>query len=463
MCSARMSFLFTLLAGCGQVLGVGEYTITPNDRLDASTPDAEPFVTNPMDAAPLDAMLPDATLPDPGPQPPAACGSVGVAGPACAACANTLCCTELASCTGNDVCRKTYECYADCAEGDQICRGKCNAAIPYDVPAERALERCLAVRCEKTCQVGCGSLLPLQRAQRFRLRPGCCDAEKAMRADDAAYAWQECQSSCFWPRVDSAPGVDTCGCPTSTPEAKAVAEVLASCAVQVQMPEVDWSCLGSVQWPALPPGGVELRTRVIKLVSNAPLPGVKVRACGGYDGECNDPVSEVGLTDDAGVATLAIERPSLGGLDFYRYLLITGPEIPDTLYYFQAPAPIRQTRWDARAVLTNDLLRQFYEPAEVTRDPELGSIGVLAMDCNPRPAAGVQIVSDKPAAKVLYPRLSAPDKNATTTDETGQALLLNVLPGTVVLSFSLGEKTFAQLPVQVRPGGVTIVVTSPMP
>lgn len=476
MRSVQTSLLLSLLAGCGQILGVDEYHV-PSTALDATTPDAArldagPPGVDPPDAAPeagpLDLGPRDAGPLDAGRHAPnvlVGCGRLLYGEETCGTCMETSCCAEAIACANDPVCASTQGCYSRCASGDSDCRATCNGSIPYDVPAERALERCLVLKCVEPCQVECGGSLPLERARAFRGMPSCCEAERQLWSSGAAYKWQECQRSCFWPQLDSTPGVDACQCLTNNPGAEAPAAALVECAKLSRTPGPDWSCVGHVEWPRLrEPESIQLHVSLIELLTSVAVPDITLSACGGYDA-CATPLSPPVITDAGGKATLTFAQRIPSFPDFYSYLRMVGPKIPETLYHFQSPAPIRQSRWDARSVLPLTTVKGLYDQAGEPQDPTRGSVGVQIWDCNPMPAAGIRVELQE-AARVLYSNeRGGVDPQANATSGTGHALVLNVKPGTVRVTFThvASEQTVATFDVLVRAGAVTIAVTSPTP
>src|SRR5262245_57203755 len=100
-----------LAAGCGEVLGAGDYREAPA-------------------APPRDAGV-EAS--------PTRCGGFDHAEPACATCTDTYCCTAADECSRDPDCRLVTACRAACGH-DETCQSGCSLKVPRSVKSNTAAD-----------------------------------------------------------------------------------------------------------------------------------------------------------------------------------------------------------------------------------------------------------------------------------------------------------------------------------
>ncbi len=203
-------------------------------------------------------------------------------------------------------------------------------------------------------------------------------------------------------------------------------------------PVNDWSCLGHVQWPDASAQRVTLTEPYVNLVTDLPIPGVRVQPCLPLDTTCATPVSEAGVTNDAGLVTLSV--PS--GYDGYL-LSLWDASFPTLVYISppvfqsrtQLPVPLLSTT--AMGVLTAAM--GTVDGAAVTVDPARGQMGLGAYDCAMAKAVGVSfsLSPAAPSSILVYLVGGLPSPTATSTDSDGFAAIVNVPPGTFTVTATL--------------------------
>jgi len=98
-------------------------------------------------------------------------------------------------------------------------------------------------------------------------------------------------------------------------------------------PPLDWSCVGSVVWPAPTEPELTVEFTVTQSLSTVPVAGMTLRACERDDADCASPVFEGTSMNDGVVAgTLP-----LGTTGWTGYLDITGPGFVPMLIFTGRP------------------------------------------------------------------------------------------------------------------------------
>ena len=103
----------------------------------------------------------------------------------------------------------------------------------------------------------------------------------------------------------------------------------------------DWSCLGAVEWPALPgpSSNMQLRYRLVDAFSGAGLPNLDAKLCSGGDPNCTSALTGVARSDSDGVVTFDVSHIPFFAWPF-SYIDVRGAGIPDSLVYI-LPSPTR--------------------------------------------------------------------------------------------------------------------------
>jgi hypothetical protein len=231
----------------------------------------------------------------------------------------------------------------------------------------------------------------------------------------------------------------------------------------------DWTCVGHVTFARPQAGTFTYDITVRLLATGAFVSEVKVEICDAIDAACN-PVAS-GTTDPNGRVSLTFNNSSRtgSGLGNYYYIKATSldaasPVIAPTLAYITTPlvqsgAPLTLEVFSPGLPLVqNDLMMQ--------QDPNLGVMLAFADDCRWDTAPGVQISAAGVDAGAYYGFGTTSGATATATDNSGDAIFMNVPPGPIELTakpLALGGTTSSRVNVGVRAGYVTLVALAPTP
>jgi hypothetical protein len=234
----------------------------------------------------------------------------------------------------------------------------------------------------------------------------------------------------------------------------------------------NWTCVGRVAWPP-----AKALTRALTVHLDPEDAGLTVKLCDGLDVNCANPVGDqIGTTDATGSVTLIDSSPTTSngqnyGLDGYLDLAppATSPqEILPTLVYWNFPLSEPDADLVTKIpVFMPGELDAISNAAGVTRDPSLGIIGLVALDCLGVMAPGVTFALTSGGGadtKIVYILTQGADQLGPT-DDNGAALFVNVPAGPVTVTatpIALGRVS-SRASVFVRAGEITEVNMSPTP
>jgi hypothetical protein len=237
-------------------------------------------------------------------------------------------------------------------------------------------------------------------------------------------------------------------------------------------------CRAEASFACLSPAGVmptpmddELRQRLtfVDLASEAPLAGVRVRACtrvGWADPSCSRSLDAEGTSDGQGAVTLEVPYPLLGvKRPWDGYFFATGPSTVSDLRVFSTP---RTNDFAYRHRLSSRETHEALLAAlGVSPRPDHGDLSVNVYDCRLAPAAGIELelVPHPEGVRRVYFRGSLPlDEAARTTEANGRALFVDVplgRPLTLRATVAATGAVLNELEVLVLPGVVTTVELEP--
>lgn len=233
-----------------------------------------------------------------------------------------------------------------------------------------------------------------------------------------------------------------------------------------------WGCLGNVQWPAQSATEkVKFRERFRRLLSPAPVVGLKVKACGPLDPECVSPFAQ-GETDANGDVVLDLPKHFRGYLH-----MPAGPDsfkemAPTILAVYPPPDRDSDLKSDPDVPKNGVSLAELdFLLAQVksATDPNLGHIFGLVQDCKLQRTAAVAVKanqSDPKTVQYYYEGNDTPNITRKETDATGIAGFLNVPTGIVTIETSLpaqGGRRVGTYSVLVKKGSATILPMVPTP
>ncbi len=231
-------------------------------------------------------------------------------------------------------------------------------------------------------------------------------------------------------------------------------------------PAGDWSCLGHVRWPDASAGRELLTVPYVNLISTAPIPGVRVEPCLKLDPTCASPLSEAGLTNDAGLVTLSVPSGydgyllSLWDAGFPSLVYVNPPILQSQTVPPKLFVPVTALPGLAAAVGTAD-------GGPLIINPQRGILFLGAYDCANAPAAGVSfsLPLPEPTSTFMYLIDGVPSSTATRTDSSGAAVIANVPTGAVGVTATLAatHQLIGTASAFSQPGHITFLSLVPVP
>ena len=408
-------------------------------------------------------------------------GRCSAGGSACASCMASSCCPQLTACADDDAgsgCKTSLDCMLQCAAGDEACSAGCVQVL--DRPLAEALA-CRAQSCATECGLSCGGILGVVAPGFIDGSPDCagCAASKACTELTTCAATADCIRYAACRDRSCAPLDRSCviSCEYAvgpTPAGDAVLSALkGSCATECRLGS-NFDCVGKGAWPLGELGTqATFSLRFYDDVTQQPMAGMLVRACPLADESCSNEWSHA-TTDATGFVSVSAPLSPQGNANagvFQGYAEESGGGAYPTLTFLSPPltgslpgdasyTPYRATSFSAQDIaLVAGML-------PVSLDPTLGHVAALAFDCLLVPAPGVIFrISPPGQSLVVYSHGGAFAPQATTTDTTGAAAIVNVAPGPVTLSVRLAatRELVAQQPAFVRAQTISSIVTAPLP
>lgn len=221
--------------------------------------------------------------------------------------------------------------------------------------------------------------------------------------------------------------------------------------------EVDpkWGCIGHVE-PLQSGKSDTLTSTLLDLITNEPAQGLTVKLCNKYDTPCNAPLGTPKMAADGSVT---VTIPS----DVEAYLDVTGADYIPLLAFLdhsvQAENPVVY-------VIPTGVAGALAQNAGVVLDETKGILLLRTADCTGNATAGAS-VSIFPTDKEtrFYTIQNAVTADAVKTDTAGNAGFVNVTPGTVTATGTIGPggQQYGSVQTLVRAGTVTAQILRPTP
>jgi hypothetical protein len=373
------------------------------------------------------------------------------------------------------------------AGSDPQARAACAAherALAGETRLASAVDACVAAQCSAACGLTCGSLYQITEpaaaaaCQACIVEGGGCKAAQDCAGNADCQEYFNCRAACVT-------GDCVAACDLDNPVGRALQHTFhqaadGQCRSACEVGG-NWSCVGSVMWPAVQGTGRSLTVTFSHLTSGTHVgAGLTVKLCELADPDCVAPINDqVQETDSAGSVTVigAARDEDHPGLGLTGYLDVSGSAVGDSpivpaLVYWGFPTveenavilPMIPLVSDAEAAL-------IYGSAGVTRDPQRGTVGIGVLDCYGIQASGVTLtatgVDDSTQLIYLHDTAAAGSSlfGDGPTQSTGAALFLNVPPGTVTVTATpdVIGRAAGSISVTVRPGSYTVAGLSPTP
>jgi len=224
----------------------------------------------------------------------------------------------------------------------------------------------------------------------------------------------------------------------------------------------NWACLGHVGWPDASPELVTYTAGFVNLITNAPIPGVRVEPCSTLDPTCSSPLAEAGLTNDAGLVSFAVP------FGYNGYLRSDWDAALPSLIYAIPPAGIDNT--PATMVVSKlpfELFTLIKIDGGVSADPSDGTLFLSAYDCLGNPASGVIFTMSPaaPSSTQVYVVAGVPEVGVAATDPSGEGAIVNIPPAIVTITGTVAatHQTISKVSGYVEAGSVTYLSSLPSP
>jgi hypothetical protein len=227
-----------------------------------------------------------------------------------------------------------------------------------------------------------------------------------------------------------------------------------------------WGCVGKITWPD------EDRTRttrvagqLLRIFSNAPLPGVEMRLCGSLDVLCTAPLHTTVTDADGryeqtvpyGFRGFTETRPPAGA-EVMPMLIPTLPPPTEDRLLEDGGASIH----DPSAADLDSLLGVVGKKTE----PEAGHVIAVVSDCRDHLASQVVLEAEPllPTSLAYYlDETGLPNPQQTQTSSRGSLGVINLPPGPVILKWRRDGRLLGTVSVQIRKGTLTAVALEPTP
>ena len=216
-----------------------------------------------------------------------------------------------------------------------------------------------------------------------------------------------------------------------------------------------WGCIGKVE--PLASGEMNtLSSRLLDLITNQPATNITVKLCNKYDAPCEAPINTP-VPDADGVVTVTI--PS----ELEAYLDVQGPDYYPTIAFLDHVA---QDKNEVVYIIPTGIVEALAVTADVTLDESKGILLGRMTDCTLAPTAGASVSvfpTDKETRFYTINNTATPD--ASQTDSAGNSGFINVSPGTVTMTGTVGPmgKTFGTVSTLIRSGTITAQILRPTP
>jgi hypothetical protein len=192
------------------------------------------------------------------------------------------------------------------------------------------------------------------------------------------------------------------------------------------------------------------------LLSQKPLPGIRLTLCAKLDATCLLPIAQYQSTQ---AGQLDVAMPA----GFDGYFQTEGDGVYPTLFF--PPNTRKQRAAGILPMVPAAFFGTMFSGLGVTVSDDRTVVMTTALDCQGFPVAGVVMSSaqadDQTARYFLEGGM--PSRNASKTDETGAGGFVNIKAGAVVISSTIEatKRVIGTVAVQSRPGHITMVLSLP--
>jgi hypothetical protein len=419
-------------------------------------------------------------------QPPAAPASDDAAGGgvcsadagACASCLGASCCAQLTACDAEVTCKQSLDCLLGCGAGDEACSAACVQGL--DGPLAAVLS-CRAQSCATECGVSCGGILGALYPDVLAGSPDCASCATSQVCTDltTCAASTNCVSYAACTHRDCVPLDRACATACqyavgpSLPGDAVLSALKTHCTTECRLGS-NFDCVGKRAWPVgVIDSTATFSTHYSDTVGTTAMAGVFVRLCPLADPTCATEWDHA-TTDSTGYASVSGRLSQQGNGNagvFNGYVdLSDGGVYPTVAIIFPPLAgslagSADYTPYLAQTFSAHDV-SLLTSVLPVPLDPTRGHVVISALDCLQVPAAGMTFQMVPPdGALIVYVRSGVPSVQATATDVTGTAAILNVLPGPITVSTHVAATgaLVSQHSAFVRAQTITQIAGAPLP
>jgi hypothetical protein len=219
-------------------------------------------------------------------------------------------------------------------------------------------------------------------------------------------------------------------------------------------PADPWSCLSKPPPVTTAKAPYHVTLHLTDIVSSSPLQGVTAKLCRKLDVQCTDPQGPSVVSDAAGVVAFDVSAAFTGYVS-----LSEGTTIMPGLYFFN-PAVTADTDVAAVQLASPSIAAALTAGVGSKQRPENGLMLLSAVNCSGGEAAGVSFETatggDAGASVSFYSVGGLPNSKVTATDSSGYGGVVNVTPGTVVVTGRLADgRALGTISLVVNAGAIT--------
>jgi hypothetical protein len=228
------------------------------------------------------------------------------------------------------------------------------------------------------------------------------------------------------------------------------------CSNAVCAPNPTWACLEETAVDSTPTDKVHVKLTTIDLLSQRPIPGVRLTLCAKLDANC---VKSLGEFQSSQSGEIDVEMPA----GFDGYFQTEGEGLYPMLFF--PPNTRIQRAPGSLPMVAKSFFATMFSGVGGPVSEDRTVVMTTALDCLGKPAPGLILstpqADDKTVGYVLQGGL--PSRSAIATDASGAGGFVNINPGTVVINSTMASnnRPVGTVAVQSRPGYITMVLVMP--
>jgi hypothetical protein len=226
------------------------------------------------------------------------------------------------------------------------------------------------------------------------------------------------------------------------------------CSDSVCQPDPTWACLDNPDVTSAET--VHVVFTLLDLLSQKPVPGVRLTLCAKMDADCLLPIAQYQSDADG---KLDIEMPT----GFDGYFQTEAESVYPTLFF--PPNTRKQRAKSTLPMVPASFFSTMFSNLGVTVASDRTAIMTTAWDCTAKPAPGMILASPQidDRAVTYYLHGGLPSHTAVETDGDGAGGFVNIKAGNAVVTSTIAatNRLVGTVAVQTRPGHLTMVLVTP--